>query len=91
MELYKPIKSTRENKKMMVLTKRGILHFGDSKMFDFTQHKDKKRQTNYCKRASGIKDKNGNLTKNNKESSNYYSMRYLWLCDKRKDLKLGLK
>lgn len=91
MELYKPVKSERKNKKMKVLTKNGVIHFGDSRFKDFTQHKDKKRQTNYCKRASGIKDKNGKLTKNNKESANYYSMRYLWSCDKRTDLKLGLK
>jgi hypothetical protein len=35
----------------MVLTPKGnIIHFGDSsKMKDFTQHKDKQRQINYCK------------------------------------------
>ena len=86
-----PIKSTRKNKKLMVLTPKGnIIHFGDSSMKDFRQHKDKKKQTNYCLRANGIKNKQGRLTKNNQESSNYYSMRVLWSCDKRKDLKLGL-
>ncbi len=86
-----PVKSDRKGKKFKVLTPKGnIIHFGDSSMKDFTQHKDKKRQTNYCLRANGIKAK-GKLTKNNKESSNYYSMRVLWDCDKRKDLKLGLK
>ena len=44
LELYKPVKSTRKGKKMMVLTKNGIIHFGDSSMEDFTQHKNKKRQ-----------------------------------------------
>ena len=79
MEIYKPIKSTRKTKKMMVLTKKGIIHFGDSSMEDFTQHKDEKRRINYCKRSAGIKDGKGNLTKNNKESANYWS-RLNWNC-----------
>ena len=86
-----PIKSNRKNKKLMVLNNNNnIIHFGYSPMSDFTIHKDKKRQTNYCLRASGIKAK-GKLTKNNIDSSNYFSMRVLWSCDKRKDLNLGLK
>jgi hypothetical protein len=76
-----PIKSTRKNKKLMVLTPKGnIIHFGDSSMKDFTQHKDKKRQKSYCSRSAGIKSK-GKLTKNNKESANYYARKYLWDCD----------
>ena len=31
---------------------------------------------------SKVKNKKGELTKNNKESANFYSMRYLWSCDK---------
>ena len=80
MEIYKPIKSTRKTKKMMVLTKKGIIHFGDSSMEDFTQHKDEKRRINYCKRSAGIKDGKGNLTKNNKDSANYWSRKILWDC-----------
>ena len=77
----KPIKSTNKNKKMMVLTPKGkIIHFGQIGYEDFTQHKDKKRKENYCKRSAGIKDKQGNLTKNNKESANYYSRKFLWSC-----------
>jgi hypothetical protein len=49
-------------------------------MKDFTQHKDKKRQKSYCSRSAGIKSK-GKLTKNNKESANYYARKYLWDCD----------
>ena len=50
-----PIKSNRKNKKFKVLTPNGkIIHFGDSRYEDFTQHKDKKRQENYCKRARCI-------------------------------------
>jgi len=29
-------------------------------------------------RAKGIKDKNGNLTWKDKNSANYYAIRYLW-------------
>ena len=47
MELYKPIKSERKNKKFKVLTKSGVINFGDSRYEDFTQNKDKKRQKNY--------------------------------------------
>lgn len=86
-----PIKSNRKNKKLMVLNDNNkIVHFGYDKMQDFTQHKDKKRQTNYCLRSAGIRDKKGKLTKNNIDSPNYFSMRVLWSCDKRKDLNLGL-
>ena len=77
----KPIKSNNKNKKMMVLTPSGkIIHFGYSPMKDFRQHKDKKRQESYCKRSAGIKDKQGRLTKNNKEKANYYSRKHLWFC-----------
>ena len=77
----KPVKSTNKNKKMMVLTPKGkIIHFGQIGYEDFTQHKDKKRRENYCKRSAGIVDKQGRLTKNNKEKANYYARRHLWSC-----------
>ena len=38
MELYKPVKSNRKNKKYMVLTKSGVIHFGDKR---YEQFKDK--------------------------------------------------
>tara|TARA_R100001463_G_scaffold45413_1_gene93683 strand:+ start:850 stop:1095 length:246 start_codon:yes stop_codon:yes gene_type:complete len=76
-----PVKSSRKGKKLKVLTPAGkIIHFGDSSMKDFTQHKDKKRRENYCKRSAGIRDGNGKLTKDNKESANYYSRKFLWKC-----------
>jgi hypothetical protein len=80
LELYKPVKSTRKGKKMMVLTKNGIIHFGDSTMKDFTQHKNKKRQKNYCLRSAGIKDKQGNLTFKDKDRANFWSRLWLWQC-----------
>mgnify|MGYP003661673101 FL=1 len=80
MELYKPIKSNRKNKKFKVLTKKGVIHFGSSKYEDFRQHKDKKRQKNYCNRAKGIKNKKGKLTYKDKNTANYWSINYLWKC-----------
>jgi len=55
-----------------------LLHFGDSSMQDFTQHKDKQRKKNYLNRSAGIKDKSGNLTANNKNSANYWSRKINW-------------
>ena len=81
MKVGVPIKSDRKNKKFKVLTPNGnIIHFGQKGYEDFTQHKDEKRRRSYCKRSAGIKDKNGKLTKNNKESANYYSRKFLWEC-----------
>ena len=80
--LYKPFPSTSKGKKMsvyvMVDGKKTIIHFGDSNMKDYTQHKDKKRRQNYLKRSSGIRDGEGKLTKNNKNTANYWSRRVLW-------------
>lgn len=81
MKVGVPVKSDRKNKKFKVLTKGGkIIHFGEVGYQDFTQHKDKKRQISYCKRSAGIRDKQGKLTKDNKESANYYSRKHLWNC-----------
>jgi len=75
-----PEKSERKNKKFKIKTPSGkIIHFGHSLYEDFTQHKDTKRRENYCKRSAGIRDKNGKLTKNNKEKANYWARR-LWKC-----------
>ena len=47
-------------------------------MKDFRQHKDKDRRKAYLARSGGIRDKQGNLTANNKNTSNYWSRKYLW-------------
>jgi hypothetical protein len=82
-------KSTRKGKKYMVKTPSGRwIHFGASNMEQFKDstglglyshldHGDKERRKRYLARAKGIKSK-GQLTWNNPESSNYYSIRYLW-------------
>ena len=81
--LYKPYKSDKAGKKGMVFTKgkegnKRLIHFGDSNMKDFTQHKDSDRRKSYLARSGGIRDKSGNLTKNNKNSPNYWSRKILW-------------
>ena len=80
--LYKPRTSTKSGKKGMVYVMKGgkkrLIHFGDSKMQDFRQHKDPQRRKNYLNRSAGIRDKQGRLTKNNKNSANYWSRKILW-------------
>jgi len=83
-------KSTRKGKKYMVKTPSGKwVHFGSSsmqqykdstplKLYSNLDHGDKKRRTSYLARAKGIKNKQGNLTWKDKESANYYSIRFLW-------------
>ncbi len=80
--------SSRKDKKYSVFTPSGKkIHFGDKRYcqykdkigkYQHLDHKDKKRRERYLKRAKAIKDKEGNLTWNNPESPNYYSVHYLW-------------
>ena len=80
--LYKPFPSKAKGKKMSVYImkdgKKRLIHFGDSNMADYTMHKDEKRRKSYLARSAGIRDKNGNLTKDDKNSKNYWSRRVLW-------------
>ena len=80
--LYKPFKSKAKNKKYSVYVmkdgKKKLIHFGDSRYEDFTQHKDKERRKSYLKRAKGIKNKKGELTYKDKNSANYWSIKLLW-------------
>ncbi len=85
-------KSKVKNKKYSVITPKGKkINFGDKRYSQFKDttglglysdldHNDKKRKKNYCKRSGNIKDKKGDLTKNDKESPNYYARTYLWSC-----------
>ena len=50
------------------------------KLYSNLDHNDKVRQKSYCSRSAGIKDKKGNLTKNDKYSANALSRKYLWSC-----------
>ena len=80
--LYKPYKSTSKGKKGMVYVKKEggvrLIHFGDSTMSDMTKHKDKKRQKSYLARSGGIRNKQGKLTANDKNSANYWSRKVHW-------------
>ena len=85
-------KSNNKHKKYSVITPSGKkIHFGDKRYEQFRDttglglytklnHNDKQRQANYCKRAKGIKNKKGQLTYKDKETPNYYSVKYLWNC-----------
>lgn len=78
MELYKPLKSTRKNKKYMVKTKKGVIHFGDSRYSQFhdklgvysnLNNNDPKRKKAYYARHGTTKDKDTAL---------YWSNKVLW-------------
>jgi hypothetical protein len=83
-------KSTRKGKKYMVKTPSGKwVHFGSSDMQQFKDstglglythknHNDTERRRKYLARAKGIKNKKGELTYRDKESANYYSIKFLW-------------
>ena len=71
--------SSRKNNKYMVTLPSGKkVHFGSPKYEDYTIHKDKERRDKYLSRATKIKNKNGELTYTNPESSNYWSVNLLW-------------
>ena len=71
--------SDRKNKKYMVTLKNNVkIHFGDSWYDDFLSHQDWERRVRYRKRASKIKDKQGNLTYKDKNSANFWSYQLLW-------------
>ena len=80
--LYKPVKSNRTGKKGQVYVmkdgKKRLIHFGDSNMSDFTKHKDPKRRKSYLARSGGIRNKEGKLTANDKNSANYWSRKINW-------------
>ena len=71
--------SSRKNNKYMVKLPGGKkVHFGSPKYEDFTIHKDKERRDKYLSRATKIKNKKGELTYTNPESSNFWSVHLLW-------------
>tara|TARA_R100001198_G_C5139791_1_gene154127 strand:- start:180 stop:461 length:282 start_codon:yes stop_codon:yes gene_type:complete len=80
--LYKPVDSTKKGKKGMVYVMKDgskrLIHFGDASMKDFTQHKDPARRKSYLARSGGIRNKEGKLTKNDKNSANYWSRKINW-------------
>ena len=82
--LYKPFPSKVKGKKYSVYVKgkngnKKLIHFGAKGMDDWRSGTATKEQRkSYLARAKGIKDKNGNLTWKDKNTSNYWSVHYLW-------------
>ena len=77
--------STRKGKKYVVTLSDSLkaegglkIHFGSTKYADYLTHKDKKRREDYLRRAKKIKNKQGELTYNDPESANFWSIRLLW-------------
>jgi len=79
-------KSNKKNKKLVTTVEGKRVHFGDSRYGHFKDktgiwskldHNDKKRKENYLKRARGIKDKDGKLTKDDPSSPNWHSIKIL--------------
>ena len=71
--------SKRKNNKYVVTLQNGKkLHFGSSQYPDFLIHKDEERKEKYLSRAKKIKNKQGELTYTNPESSNFWSVNLLW-------------
>ena len=84
-------KSTRKNKKYMVVVNGKTYHFGDSrfaqykdrtplKLYSHLDHNDKKRQRNYFKRHSGVATRREAIEKEMKNgiSPKLLSHIYLW-------------
>jgi len=80
--LYKPVHSDRAGKKGMVYVmkngSKALIHFGDSSMTDKKKGASKEQQKSYLARSGGIRNKEGKLTKNDKNSANYWSRKINW-------------
>ena len=71
--------SKRKDKKYFVTLESGKkIHFVSTKYEDYLSHKDCDRREKYLKRAKAIKNKQGELTFENPESANYWSIYLLW-------------
>ena len=71
--------STRKNNKYVATLSSGKkIHFGSAQHPDYLIHKDQDRRERYLARAKKIKNKQGELTYTNPESSNYWSVNLLW-------------
>ncbi len=84
---YNYEKSTRKDKKLMTIVDGKRVHFGNPNYQHFKDktgiwkkldHNDAERRKNYLSRASGIKNKQGKLTKDIPSSPNYHAIRILW-------------
>lgn len=76
----KPKRNTSGSKhKEVVLAKKGdevkIVRYGHK---DYGHNYSEKARKNYLQRSAGIRDKSGNLTKDDKFSANYWARKRLW-------------
>ena len=81
--LYKPFPSKSKNKKFSVYVmkngKKKLVHFGQKGYDDWRSGTATKEQRkSYLARAKGIRDKQGNLTWKDKNTANYWAVKYLW-------------
>lgn len=80
--LYKPVHSSNPKKKGMVYVKKDgkkrLIHFGDASMTDKRKGASAAQQKSYLARSGGIRNKEGKLTKNDKNSANYWSRKINW-------------
>ncbi len=87
-KLNTPVPSTAKGKKMMVLATKTIdgerraklIHFG---ALGYGHNYSKEAKRNYLTRSAGIRNKKGELTKNDRWSPNYWSRKILWPAGKR--------
>ena len=71
--------STRKNNKYMVTLPEGKrIHFGSPKYPDYLFHKDEERRDKYLSRATKIKNRQGDLTHEIKESPCFWATKLLW-------------
>ena len=74
------VESEKKDKKLKVKHDGKWIHFGQTGYQDYTTHRDDVRQKAYCKRAAGIRGKDGRRTGDDPGSANFYAMRLLWDC-----------
>lgn len=75
----KPVASDKKEKKMMVLAKKGdeikLVHFGQK---GYQHNYNPEAKQNYLTRSAGIRNKSGQLTKDDPFSPNYWARKVLW-------------
>ena len=82
--LYKPFKSKKAGKKYSVYVKsksggKKLIHFGQAGAPDWRSGTATKEQRkSYLARAKGIRKKDGSLAWKDKNSPNYWAVKYLW-------------
>ena len=78
--LYKPFNAPAgsKHKKMVYVMKNGKKRKIGFGLRGYKHNYSAKARKAYLARSAGIKDKSGRLTKNNKNSANYWARKTLW-------------